>query len=432
MSLTITRLSALQILDSRGNPTLEVEATLGDGTTARASVPSGASTGTHEAVELRDGAGGGYRGCAVSKAASNVAGEIATSLKGCPAEPQAELDRRMIELDGTSNKRRLGANAILGVSLAVARAVAQSRGVALWAHLAGGRRTLLPVPMINILSGGLHAGRQIEFQDFLIVPHGFDSFAAALEAAVGVHRVMEAILRADGYVLTGVADEGGLGPQLPSNEVALDYMVRAIEAAGFAPGRQISLAIDVAASHFHSAGGYELRTEGRSLRPAQMIDLYERWLSRYPILSIEDGLAENDWEGWQTMTQRLGGRCRLIGDDFLVTNPERLERAIATRAANAVLVKMNQIGTLTETFQVIDRAREAGFTAVVSARSGETEDSFLADLAVASGAGQIKVGSITRSERLAKYNRLLWIEDQARGGEHGPGPFAAAREKLGV
>jgi enolase 1/2/3 len=432
MSLTISRLSALQILDSRGNPTLEVEAALSDGSTARASVPSGASTGTHEAVELRDGAAGAYGGRSVSKAVGNVAGEIAAALKGFPAEPCAELDRRMIELDGTPNKRRLGANAILGVSLAVARAVAKSRGVAVWAYLAGDRRALLPVPMINILSGGLHAGRQIEFQDFLIVPHGFASFADALEAAVGVHRAMETILRVDGYVLTGVADEGGLGPQLPSNEAALACMIRAIETAGFVPGRQISLAIDVAATHFHSDDGYELRSEGRSLQPVEMIDLYERWLSRYPILSIEDGLAEDDWQGWQAMTRRLGRKCRLIGDDFLVTNPGRLERAIATRAANAVLVKMNQIGTLTETFQVLDRAAEAGFTAVVSARSGETEDSFLADLAVASGAGQIKVGSVTRSERLAKYNRLLWIEDEARGGGHGPAPFAAAREKLGV
>jgi len=431
MSLTIARLSALQILDSRGNPTVEVEVALSDGTTARASVPSGASTGTQEAVELRDGAGGGYQGRSVRKAVGNVAGEIAAALQGFGAEPHAELDRRMVELDGTPDRQRLGANAILGVSLAVARAVAASRGIALWAYLAGDRQALLPVPMINILSGGLHAGRQIEFQDFLIVPHGFEWFADALEAAVGVHRAMEAILRSDGYALTGVADEGGLGPQLPSNEVALDYMLRAIETAGFAPGRQISLAIDAAASHFHTATGYELRSEGRSLQPAEMIDLYERWLSRYPILSIEDGLAEDDWEGWQRMTRRLGQKCRLIGDDFLVTNPVRLERAIAKRAANAVLVKMNQVGTLTETFQVIDRAREAGFTAVISARSGETEDSFLADLAVASGAGQIKVGSITRSERLAKYNRLLRIEDETRRGGHGPAPFAAAKEKLG-
>jgi enolase len=432
MPLTIASFSALQVLDSRGNPTVEVEVSLSNGTTARASVPSGASTGTHEAAELRDGAGGGYAGRSVLKAVGNVAGEIAAALRGFAAEPHEALDRRLIELDGTPNKGRLGANAILGVSTAVARAVAAARHVELWQYLAAGRQALLPVPMINILSGGLHAGRQIEFQDFLIVPHGLDSFAAALEASVGVHRAMEGILTADGYALTGVADEGGLGPQLPSNEAALDYMIRAIETAGFAPGRQISLAIDAAASHFYRGGAYELRSEGRSLQAAEMIDLYGRWIARYPILSIEDGLAEDDWEGWQAMTRRLGGKCRLIGDDFLVTNPARLERAITVKAANAVLVKMNQIGTLTETFEVVDRALEAGFTAVVSARSGETEDSFLADLAVASGAGQIKVGSVTRSERLSKYNRLLRIEDEARRGGRGPAPFAAAREILGV
>jgi enolase len=430
MSVTIKRLSALEILDSRGNPTIEVEAALSDGTGARASVPSGASTGTHEAVELRDGAGGGYGGRSVRRAVGNIEGEIAGALSGLAAEPQENVDQRLIELDGTPAKSRLGANAILGVSLAVSRAVAVSRRLPLWAYLAGERQALLPVPMINILSGGLHAGRQIEFQDFLIVPHGFDSFAGALEAAAAVHRSMQAILRAGGFTLTGVADEGGLGPQLPSNEAALDYMMQAIEAAGFAPGRQISLAIDAASSHFHSGSAYELRSEDRALGSAEMIDLYARWIARYPILSIEDGLAEDDWEGWQRMTARLGERCRLIGDDFLVTNPQRLARAITLRAANAVLVKMNQIGTLTETFCVIDRARQAGFAAVISARSGETEDSFLADLAVASGAGQIKVGSITRSERLAKYNRLLQIEDEANRGGTGPAPFAAAREKL--
>jgi enolase len=430
MTLTIQQLTALQILDSRGNPTLEVEVVLSDGTASRASVPSGASTGSHEAVELRDGSGGGYAGRSVTHAAANVEGEIAAALTGFPAEPQAELDRRMIALDGAPGKQRLGANAILGVSLAVARAVARSRGVPLWKSLCQNRQALLPVPMINILSGGLHAGRQIEFQDFLVVPHGFETLSRALEAAVDVHRAMTTILIEDGHVLTGVADEGGLGPQLASNEAALEYMIRAIEAAGYAPGRQISLAIDSAASHFFHNGTYQLHSERRSLQPAELIGLYQRWLERYPIVSIEDGLAEDDWEGWRSMTQKLGRKCRLIGDDFLVTNPARLERAISMGAANAVLVKMNQIGTLTETFQVIDRAAGSGFTAVISARSGETEDSFLADLAVASGAGQIKIGSITRSERLAKYNRLLRIEDQTRRTGSGPAPFAAARQKL--
>lgn len=432
MKLTIQQLTALQILDSRGNPTLEVTALLSDGTSASASVPSGASTGTFEALELRDGEGGAYSGKAVTQAVVHVEGEISRVLNEFSAESQEELDKRMIELDGSPGKRRLGANAVLGVSLAVARAVAVSRGVPLWKYLTGVRQALMPVPMINILSGGLHAGRQIEFQDFLIVPHGFASFAEAVEAAVLIHRTTERILRKDGHLLTGVADEGGLGPRLDSNELALDYMIRAIESAGFVPGKQVSLAIDVASSHFHRGGAYELGSEGRSLTASEMIDLYERWMGRYPILSIEDGLAEDDWAGWQAMTERIGGKCRLIGDDFLVTNPERLERAIAERAANAVLVKMNQIGSLSETFHVVDRAAEAGFTAVVSARSGETEDSFLADLAVASGAGQIKVGSITRSERLAKYNRLLAIEDLARREGGGPAPFPEAREKLGV
>jgi enolase len=430
MPLTIDQLSALQILDSRGSPTLQVTAVLSDGTSAIASVPSGASTGAHEAVELRDGAGGGYWGRSVTQAVANVEGEIAEAVRGLLAEQRERLEQRLIELDGTPNKQRLGANAILGVSLAVARAVSVSRGIALWSYLRGGREALIPVPMINILSGGLHAGRQIEFQDFLIVPHGFEFLSEAVEASVRIHRSMGEILAADSYVLTGVADEGGWGPQLPSNEVALDYMVRAIEHAGFAPGRQISLAIDVAASHFYRHGRYELRSEQRSLQAGALVDLYERWVGRYPILSIEDGLAEDDWDGWQAMTQRLGAKCRLIGDDFLVTNPERLEMAIAQEAANAVLVKMNQIGSLTETFAVIDRANEASFAAVVSARSGETEDSFLADLAVASGAGQIKIGSITRSERLAKYNRLLAIEDETRRAAGGPLPFVAAREML--
>jgi enolase len=312
----------------------------------------------------------------------------------------------MIELDGTPDKSRLGANAILGVSCAVARAVALSRKIPLWRYLAGRRRAVLPVPMVNILSGGLHAGRNVEFQDFLAIPLGFATFAEALEAVAAVHRAARAVLQKRGYLLTGVADEGGWGPRLPTNETALYVMVEAIERAG----SRMAIGIDVAAAHFFDDGKYELRTEGRSLTPDEMIDLLAGWAAGYPIVSIEDGLAEDDWAGWQKLTAALGARVQLIGDDLFVTNPARLERGIRERAANAVLVKMNQIGTLTETFEVIDRAREAGFRAVISARSGETEDDFLADLAVASGAGQIKVGSITRSERLAKYNRLLEIE----------------------
>lgn len=412
-------LSARQILDSRGRPTLEVEARLSDGTTAAAQVPSGASTGRYEALELRDGPGGAYGGEAVSKAAANVNGPLRCALLGRPVENQAGVDRLMIELDGTENKARLGANAVLGVSCATARAVAQASGVPLWSRLAAGREAKLPVPMINILSGGLHAGGQIEFQDFMVVPRGLASFGEMLEAAVGIRRAMGEILTRGGYALTGAADEGGWGPRLPSNEAALTYMTRAVEAAGYVLGEQVSFAVDVAASHFRSGGGYRLDREDRTLDAGEMIAMYRRWIEAFPIVAVEDGLDQDDWDGWRRATALLGKRCLLIGDDFLATNPARLERAVRERAANAVLVKMNQIGTLTETFQVIDRAREAGFEAVVSARSGETEDSFLADLAAASGAGWIKIGSITRSERLAKYNRLLKIEAEIAGAAGG-------------
>jgi enolase len=406
MSLTIREMSALEILDSRGNPTVMVQVELSDSTVACAKVPSGASTGSHEALELRDGDGTRYGGKGVRRAVENVQSMLAPALRGAGAEDQSALDRRLIELDGTPDKSRLGANAILGVSCAVARAVALSRKIPLWRYLAGDRRALLPVPMVNILSGGLHAGRQLEFQDFLAIPLGCATFAEALEAVAGVHSSARAVLEKRGYLLTGVADEGGWGPRLATNETALDMMVEAIESAG----HKMAIGIDVAASHFFDDGKYELRTEGRSLTSDGMIDLLAGWAARYPIVSIEDGLAEDDWAGWQKLTSALGARVQLIGDDLFVTNPARLERGIRGRAGNAVLVKMNQIGTLTETFEVIDRARAAGFRAVISARSGETEDDFLADLAVASGAGQIKVGSITRSERLAKYNRLLEIE----------------------
>ncbi|HXI43324.1 MAG TPA: phosphopyruvate hydratase [Bryobacteraceae bacterium] len=410
MSLTIRDIRALELLDSRGNPTVMVEVELSDATIASAKVPSGASTGSHEAIELRDGDPSRYAGKGVRKAVENVTREILPALRGATADDQAAIDCRMVELDGTHNKSRLGANAILGVSCAVARAAAHSRRMPLWRYLAGERHAVLPVPMVNILSGGLHAGRNFEFQDFLAVPQGFATFAEALEAIVTVRRVAAAVLGKRGYILTGVADEGGWGPHLPSNETALDVMTEAIEQANCHAGRQMGIAIDVASSHFFSDGKYSLLTEGRSLTSDEMIDLLAGWVVRASVVSIEDGLAEDDWSGWQRLTEALGARVQLIGDDLFATNPQRLERGIRERAANAVLVKMNQIGTLTETFQVIDRARKAGFRAVISARSGETEDDFLADLAVASGAGQIKIGSITRSERLAKYNRLLEIE----------------------
>ena len=406
MSLTIGEIDALEILDSRGNPTVMVQVELSDATMSSAKVPSGASTGSHEAIELRDGDRARYGGKGVRHAVENVRRVLGPALRGAGAEDQRALDHRMIELDGTPDKSQLGANAILGVSCAVARAVARSRKVPLWRYLAADRRAVLPVPMVNILSGGLHAGQNFEFQDFLAIPLGFATFADALEAISAVHRAARVVLETRGYLLTGVADEGGWGPRLPTNETGLDVMVEAIDRAG----HQMAIGVDVAASHFFDDAKYELRTEGRTLTPDEMIDLLTGWAARYPIVSIEDGLAEDDWPGWQRLTAALGARVQLIGDDLFATNPARLDRGIRERAANAVLVKMNQIGTLTETFEVIDRARAAGFRAVISARSGETEDDFLADLAVASGAGQIKVGSITRSERLAKYNRLLEIE----------------------
>ncbi len=413
MSLTIRRLNALEILDSRGRPTVAVEAELSDGAAAWAQVPSGASTGRHEAHELRDGDPKRFAGEGVRKACSHVETVLGPALEGKDAEAQEAIDRLMIELDGTPGKSRLGANAILGVSCAVARAVAAARQQPLWESLRGNRPASLPVPMVNILSGGLHAFRNIEFQDFLAIPHGYATFSEALVALAGIHRATYEIVKERGYVLTGVADEGGWGPLVERNEIELQILTEAIERAGCRPGDEVSIAIDVASAHFHRDGRYHLETVGRVLDAAGMVGLLEEWCGRYPILSIEDALDQDDWAGWQTCTARLGRRIQVLGDDFFTTNPERLERGIRENAANAVLVKMNQIGTLTETFQVIDRAREAGFLAVISTRSGETEDAFLSDLAVASGAGQIKPGSVTRSERLAKFNRLLEIEKRS-------------------
>jgi enolase len=414
MPLTLTGLRALEILDSRGNPTVAVRCELSDGTSASAQVPSGASTGKHEAVELRDGEMTRYAGKGVRRAVENVHQMLWPALKGMAAEDLRAVDRRMLEVDGTPDKSRAGANAILGVSCAVARALSISRREPLWQTLGelfpGERRASLPVPMVNILSGGLHAERNIEFQDFLVMAGGFDSVADAMVAIVEVHRTVRRILEERGIAVTGVADEGGWGPILPSNEAALEILAHSIERAGYHADTQMSIALDVASSHFYREGIYHLTTEGVNLDSDGMIGKLEQWCGRYPIRSIEDGLEEDDWPGWTRLTERLGGKVQLVGDDFFTTNPDRVRRGISERAGNAVLVKMNQIGTLTETFEVIDTARQAGFGAVISARSGETEDSFLADLAVASGAGQIKVGSITRSERLAKYNRLLEIE----------------------
>lgn len=414
MPLTVQALHALEILDSRGRPTLEVEVRLSNGAAGSAQVPSGASTGEHEALEHRDGDPGRYAGLGVRQAAAAVEGELAGLLTGFPAEDPAAVDRRMIAADGTERKTRLGANALLGVSCALARALAAGRGEPLWTTLAGygrqPRQPRLPVPMINIISGGLHAGHNFEFQDFLALPFGFDSYAEALRAAVEIHAAVRVALDGRGCLITGVADEGGWGPLLPRNADALAVLTEGIERAGYRPGEQVAIAIDAATSHFYRDGLYYLRSEDRALDAGAMVRMYEDWVKHYPVVSLEDGLDQNDWAGWRALAAALGSRIQLLGDDFLTTNPSRLRRAIDERAANAVLVKMNQIGTLTETFEVLDLAREAGWRAVVSARSGETEDSFLADLAVASGAGQIKVGSTTRSERLAKYNRLLTLE----------------------
>jgi enolase len=386
---------------------VQAEVLLSDGTHGVAQVPCGASTGRHEARELRDGDVRRFGGRGVLSAVRNVEEALGPAVRGLDAADQRAIDARLTGTDGTADKSRLGANAVLAVSCAAARAAALSRRIPLWKHLAGMSARpapRMPVPMINILSGGLHAGRNLEFQDFLAIPRGCDGLAAALEAAVRVHRTAGKILADRGYTLTGVADEGGWGPRLESNEQAAAILREAIETAG----TTMDIALDVAATHFYSGGSYAV--EKRRLSAADMADLLAGWVERYGIVSIEDPCAEDDWEGWTAITARLGGAVRLIGDDLFATNPGRLERGIREGAANSVLVKMNQIGTLTETFAVIDRAREGGFGAVISARSGETEDSFLADLAVASGAGQIKIGSMTRSERLAKYNRLLRIE----------------------
>ena len=397
--MKIRRVRAMEILDSRGNPTVQAEVLLASGIWATAQVPSGASTGRHEALELRDADLRRHAGKGVLQAVHNIEQILGPAVAGMDASQQAVIDKRLIEL-----RHGLGANATLAISCAVARAMAITRGLALWKYLADNRTPVLPVPMVNIISGGLHAESNIAFQDFLVIPRGYPHLSSALEAVVRVHRMTGVLLRRGGCVMTGVADEGGWGPRLDSNEEAAAILREAITEAG----ADMDIALDVAATQFFHPSGYCL--EGRALTSSGMTDLLESWIPRYGITSIEDPLAEDDWEGWSLLTRRLRNEISIVGDDLFATNLERLNRGIREQAANAVLVKMNQIGTLTETFAVIDRARQAGFGAVISARSGETEDSFLADLAVASGAGQIKIGSVTRSERLAKYNRLLEID----------------------
>jgi enolase len=412
----ITNLRAREILDSRGNPTVEVDITLDDGAFGRGIVPSGASTGKAEALELRDGDPKRYHGRGVLKAIENVMQVIAPAVKGMDAEDQSLLDARLSALDGTENKSRLGANALLGVSLAVARAAAASAGQPLYRYLGGSRAVELPVPMINIASGGLHGGGNIDFQDFQVIPLQARSYSQALHDVVLIYKAMKDVLKARGVYSPGVADEGGYAPKLASNEAGFEVMTEAIERAGFKPGQDAAIAVDVAASHFYQNCHYRLSTEREEWTSSDLVDRLAVWAGRYPILSIEDGVAEDDATGWKLLTERLGTRCQLIGDDNFVTNPRLLTEGIRLGIANAVLVKMNQIGTLSETLEVIRIAQRAGYRTVVSARSGETEDDFMSDLAVATGAGQLKVGAITRSERLAKYNRLLRIEEQLGEG----------------
>ncbi|MFN3460836.1 MAG: phosphopyruvate hydratase [Oceanibaculum sp.] len=402
---------AREILDSRGNPTVEVDVTLESGATGRAGVPSGASTGTHEALELRDGDKSRYLGKGVQKAIDAVNGEIFDTLSGLDATEQVHIDQLMIGLDGTPNKARLGANAILGVSLAVAKAAAADLGLPLYRHVGGVYARTLPVPLMNIINGGAHADNPIDFQEFMILPVGADSFAEALRMGAEVFHNLKKQLK-DAAQNTQVVDEGCFAPPLKSADEALAFIMKAIEAAGYKPGEDIALGLDSAASEFHKGGKYALDGEGKSLDAAGMVKLYEELCARYPIISIEDGMAEDDWDGWKALTDALGGKVQLVGDDLFVTNPDRLSDGIARGVANSILIKVNQIGTLSETLEAVERAHRAGYTAVMSHRSGETEDSTIADLAVATNCGQIKTGSLSRSDRLAKYNQLLRIEDQ--------------------
>jgi enolase len=419
----IQSIHARQILDSRGNPTVEVEVALESGARGLAAVPSGASTGEFEAVELRDG-GDAWAGKGVSRAVDNVNGEIAAALKGAGAEDQAGLDAKMIELDGTPNKGRLGANAILGVSLAAAKAAAMVSGEPLFRYLSklygGADPRLLPVPMMNVLNGGAHADNSVDFQEFMVVPAGAASFSECLRVGTEVFHALKKSLAAAGHS-TAVGDEGGFAPNLESNEAALQAVLAGVETAGYEPGTDVFIALDPATSEVFEGGAYVLEHENRSLSPEQMAAYWVDACSRYPILSIEDGMDEEDWDGWKLLTEKLGERVQLVGDDLFVTNPERLRRGIELGVGNSILVKVNQIGTLSETLEAIRIASEAGYSAVISHRSGETEDTTIADLAVATGAGQIKTGAPSRSDRVAKYNRLLRIEEELGSAAEFPG-----------
>jgi enolase len=417
----IAEIHAREILDSRGNPTVEADVILDDGTMGRAAVPSGASTGEHEAVELRDGDTDRYGGKGVRHAVRNVEETIAPGLRGYEITDQLSIDTAMIEMDGTSNKSKLGANAILAVSMASARAAAKTVGLPLYRYLGGPLARVMPVPMMNILNGGAHAANTVDFQEFMIVPVGADTFADALRMGAEVFHALKKVLTKR-KLGTGVGDEGGFAPDLRDDEEALKVIIEAIQSAGYTPGRQVALALDVAASELYQDGTYVFKKSGGGKKDAEgMIDLYRGWLDEYPIVSIEDGLAEDDWDGWAKLTSALGERCQLVGDDLFVTNTERLARGIENGVANAILIKVNQIGTLSETLEAIEMARAAGYLSVISHRSGETEDTFIADLAVGTGAGQIKTGSASRTDRVAKYNQLLRIEEELGGAAEFPG-----------
>jgi enolase len=417
----ITGVYAREILDSRGNPTLEVEVSLESGAWGRAAVPSGASTGKREAVELRDGEAKRFGGKGVQRALKHVEESIGPEIEGMEATEQAAVDQSMIDLDGTPNKSALGANSILGVSLAVARAAADEVGLPLYAYLGGVGARLLPVPLMNVLNGGAHADNGLDIQEFMLVPAGAESFSAAIRMGAEVFHALRTLLREKG-LSTGVGDEGGFAPALGSNTAALDLFLQAIERAGYRPGDDVLLALDVAASEFAAEGGrYRFRVEQKERTAEQMVELYESMLEHYPICSIEDGLGEDDWAGWGLMTRRLGQRVQLVGDDIFVTSPATIQQGIKNGIANAVLVKVNQVGTLTETLEAVELAKRAGYGTVISHRSGETEDSFIADLAVAVNAGQIKAGSLARGERTAKYNQLLRIEEELGQAASWPG-----------
>ncbi len=411
MMATVKNVNAREILDSRGNPTVSVEVTLSDGATGEASVPSGASTGKHEAVELRDGDKSRFNGLGVLKAVKNVNTEIAKAIKGMSVADQSAIDRKMIELDGTPHKSRLGANAILGVSLAVAHAAANQACKPLYRSLHNAKEYLLPVPMLNILNGGKHAADSTDLQEFMVVPAGAKTFHDSLRMGTEIYHALKKVLKDKG-MNTNIGDEGGFAPALPSNKAAIEAILAAIEKAGYKPGKDCFIALDPASSEFYQDGKYILTKEGTSLTSQQMVDFYVKWVTDYPIVSIEDGMAEDDWAGWQLLTKKLGSKIHLVGDDLYVTNVKRLRRGIKTAASNAILIKVNQIGTLTETIEAVKMAHDVGWRALVSHRSGETEDTTIADLAVALGTGLIKTGAPCRSERTAKYNRLLKIESE--------------------